>query len=643
MFRLARVLVLILLVGTALFVSRASAATPSRASAPMPSPADSLGAILDRWTRAVGGTPEGSGVHLRGHGTTGGVSSTFESWITRGGVRTITTEGDERSEWVAAAGTVWWHDWNGRTHTLQGRDRADGLTDAFVRGLIAAGPSRSALASARATDRGRDSTGMLQIVRVTPPGGVACELFLDGKTGRPLSATRRPYYDPVTIEFHDWREVRGRFVPFLVVDVDREGHADTTWIDEAMPLAANEVVSFKRPADGPSDVRFASGDRALAIPFNFENDHIMIECRVNDSKPLWFMLDTGADYNVINATRVGELGLTSFGAATTSGGGGSTGLSYTRVDRLQIGGVTLLGQREGVLDVSGLEKLYGMPMGGVLGMDFIDRFTVSIDYDRHVMNLYTPGHDQDALRGTVVPFVLEEGHPHVRGGIVVDDAGEIATDFVIDSGAAESANLTTPFVRAHRLLERARRTPAPAPNVTPGAEKQFYTQTAVRGHCRVIRIGEIRVTEVPVNLQQGTAGAYSSPSFSGTIGERILSRFNTTYDYAHSRIYFEPNTANAKPFTPRRTYGLSLVADGADFTHFSVAGVRKDSPADSAGFAKGDVIASFDGKPASSWRLADLRAALANEGTRHRLEVERAGGGTVPFDVTVRLVSIEDR
>src|SRR5262249_58095956 len=119
---------------------------------------------------------------------------------------------------------------------------------------------------------------------------------------------------------------------------------------------------------------------------------------------------------------------------------------------------------------------------------------------------------------------------HVSGAIVVDDQGEIPADFIIDSGAAESANLTMPFVRDHHLLERARRTPAPAATVTPGTEKQFYTQTTVRGHLRSLRIGSVSVSEIPVNLQQGTSGAYASPSFSGTVGERILSRFNSTYD-----------------------------------------------------------------------------------------------------------------
>jgi len=58
---------------------------------------------------------------------------------------------------------------------------------------------------------------------------------------------------------------------------------------------------------------------------------------------------------------------------------------------------------------------------------------------------------------------------------------------------------------------------------------------------------------------------------------------------------------------------------------------------------KGDVIAALDGKPASAWRLASLRTALAEEGTRHRAEILRGSGAPVPLEFTVHLVSIEDR
>ena len=71
--------------------------------------------------------------------------------------------------------------------------------------------------------------------------------------------------------------------------------------------------------------------------------------------------------------------------------------------------------------------------------------------------------------------------------------------------------------------------------------------------------------------------------------------------------------------------------------------MRTGSPADSAGFVKGDVIAALDGKPASAWRLASLRAAWRRRAHAIAPRSSAGAGATVPLEFTVHLVSIEDR
>src|SRR5262245_60378987 len=213
-------------------------------------PSDTLSALIDRWISSAGGREriaQRNAIHLRARETTGGVPGTSETWITRKGLRSVLTEGRDCSEWVRADTLAWIHDWNGHTRPLEGRDRADAVTDAFVRTLVDLGPSREALRAAGATDGGDDSTHTLRRVRIRPPGGVACELMLDRATGRLVRATRWRYADPVSSIFSDWRSVAGVSVPFQEVNVDREGNSDTTWVTEAKPLSAG-TAPFGRPA-----------------------------------------------------------------------------------------------------------------------------------------------------------------------------------------------------------------------------------------------------------------------------------------------------------------------------------------------------------------------------------------------------------
>jgi len=47
----------------------------------------------------------------------------------------------------------------------------------------------------------------------------------------------------------------------------------------------------------------------ITIPFELANRHIMLKIRVNESRPLAFVLDTGDKYAIIDLDRAREIGL----------------------------------------------------------------------------------------------------------------------------------------------------------------------------------------------------------------------------------------------------------------------------------------------------------------------------------------------
>ena len=177
-------------------------------------------------------------------------------------------------------------------------------------------------------------------------------------------------------------------------------------------------------------------------------------------------------------------------------------------------------------------------------------------------------------------------------------------------------------------------------NRPTGLESQFFAQNNVRGHLQRLTIGGLTVNNVPVNMSVNTTGAYASTNFSGTVGETIYSRYHCYLDYSNYRIILEPGPEANKPFPGRETYGLTLLASGADLHMYTIAAVRPGSPAEVDGFQKGDVILGEDGKNASEFTLRELRESLSHAGQHHALEVQR-GGERRTTNVDVRLVSIE--
>jgi hypothetical protein len=159
---------------------------------------------------------------------------------------------------------------------------------------------------------------------------------------------------------------------------------------QSIDFHPRNVPSFARPDDGPSDAFFLRRQKSEVVPFNFDNNHIMILATVNGVGPIWFLVDTGADVNYINQSRIAELHMQPYGALQTIGGGEkSIGGSFVEHVTIRIGDVELRDQHASVLELKGLEKLYGMPMGGLLGFDFLSRFVVDIDYVHRTLTLGT--------------------------------------------------------------------------------------------------------------------------------------------------------------------------------------------------------------------------------------------------------------
>jgi hypothetical protein len=422
-------------------------------------------------------------------------------------------------------------------------------------------------------------------------------------------------------------------------------HADVTETDKPDFKWDRKTVQYKSglPKDifaplvpGPSDETLAPN--APPIPFTMEANHIVFNVSVNGRSPIGFLLDTGADQNVINTTRLEDLGLKTYAKTTATGGGNSAEYDYAAGATFTLPGVELRNQHVSAIDQTGLEHALGVKLGGILGYDFISRFVVEIDYQNHFITLHDPRKWGYSGAGVMVPVVFDNGIPHANGSIGVAAKPKIPAYFVVDFGAAETATLTSPFVNSNDLTRLAQ-TNATV-NRPAGLEGQFFAQNNVRGHLQRLTIGSLTVNDVPVNMSVNTKGAYASTNFSGTVGETIYSRYHCYLDYPNYRIILEPTQEANKPFPERETYGLTLLASGTDLRTYTVTAVRPRSPAEADGFQKGDVISGEDGQNASEFTLRELRDSLSHAGQHHTFEVQRSGERWAT-NLEVRLVSIE--
>ena len=588
--------------------------------------------VVARWRTAVHSGKVSRSAVIMAVSTEDGIPGTVQDWISNTDFRREVQRNFDESQLLLTKQRKERRDWNGWVRKVEGQELERFTTGVNEERVIAFGPPQE-MGSAEVSESSDHSAYLL---RYKPEGGWTTTWYIDAKTFLPLKSVRPGEDSEITTTYSDWRNAAGLMTPYHAVVAETDKLAYEWNCKTVQHKSTLSKEAFAPLVPGPSDQTLAPN--APPIPFTMEANHIVFNVSVNGRPPIGFLLDTGADQNVINSTRLEEFGLKTYAKTTTTGGGNSAEYDYAAGATFTLPGVELRNQHVSTIDQTGLERALGVKFGGILGYDFISRFVIDIDYENQRITLHDPGTWKYSGTGVMVPVIFDNGIPHAHGSIGVPTKPEIPAYFVVDFGAAETATLTSPFVKSNDLTRLAQTNTIV--NRPAGLESQFFAQNNVRGNLQRLSIGHLTVNNVPVNMSVNTKGAYASTNFSGTVGETIYSRYHCYLDYSNYRIILEPTPEAKKPFPERETYGLTLLASSADLHTYTVAAVRPGSPAEADGFEKGDVISGEDGRNASEFTLRELRDSLSHAGQHHVFDVQRSGERSTK-NLDVRLVSIE--
>src|ERR1035437_9328704 len=338
--------------------------------------------LLNMMTEARGGREKMDrlrNMYQFGSTIEGGLPGSFEEWSTarlqhrqiyeRTGIDSTLTVNDGRRGWL--------RDWNGSVHALEGIDAQNEIADAYQNRYLLTGTS---LAHTELV--GVDKTGKFYILECFPQGGRTITYYIDKHTYLPTKSERLNDANVLTTYFSDWRDVEGIKFPFNIRRSTGGSAHDTVIHIKSIVFNLSDLSgAFAAPQHQVYDTRFSVGSRSLHIPFKRNNNFILLQGSINGSAPLWFILDTGASITVVNKDRASELGLKLFGDLQIGTSGASTNLSIARDVTFSLRGAEVVHQRAGAISLSIFETGLGLPMGGILGYDFISRFVISIDFD----------------------------------------------------------------------------------------------------------------------------------------------------------------------------------------------------------------------------------------------------------------------
>ena len=304
-----------------------------------------------------------------------------------------------------------------------------------------------------------------------------------------------------------------------------------------------------------TDIRFASGNSALKIPFELYNNHIYLQVGVNGSKPLTLLFDTGAPH-IIDSKQAKALGLKLkfLGHSTTGVGEGLMDVYKSKGVSFNLPGVSLSGQQVGVMSLENVaacaseividerghfrkcepnEQCQRRVIDGVLGHDFFKRFVVEIDYEARLINVYAPGNYKYQGTGESFPLEITAQQIFVQASLSPTGRAPLNGRFMIDTGGAHSLLLTKPFVEINKLRQSA----------------QGWTKSSVCGlggnsgvligTVSALQLGNIKINEPVTVLSQAQDGELANADYAGNIGAGILRHFKVIFDYSRSRMILE--------------------------------------------------------------------------------------------------------
>ena len=369
------------------------------------------------------------------------------------------------------------------------------------------------------------------------------------------------------------------------------------------------------------------------IRFELTSSKPFVPVRVNDSEPLWFILDTGNGGGFcIDRTRAATLGLSlseEQEAHIGAGEGVTVKTAVTGGLNVRIGHITMADQTATVLPLDHVAACEGRAVDGLIGRSFISRFVVELDYANTTMRLHDPTTFDYTGPGRSLPTKFRGGLLTTAGSITLPGGEPISGTFVIDTGARPALVLNKPFADEHKLLEKLPKALHTTIGGGAGGECRGYV-----GRLERMQLGPFQINEPVASCAQDRTGVLASPAFSGIVGGPMLRRCRVFFDYQGERMILEPYASKPTPYEYDMS-GLFLTAKGPDFTQLTVMSVMEDSPAAEAGVRPGDVILTINGKPASGFTLEQLRTLLRQPGRKLRLELQR-GEERLQISLTLR-------
>ncbi len=342
---------------------------------------------------------------------------------------------------------------------------------------------------------------------------------------------------------------------------------------------------------------------AVRESFTFDRDDltVLVPVRVGD-KVYQFMLDTGASSSIFDVSLRSHLGPRVGSVNMQDAFGRGTAELYSP-PKARVGSLPLTKGPVLCQDLTLPREMSTPKVYGIVGIDFIKDWIVTIDFDEGRVDVLPPGTEKRPEWGESIPFAY-------KGGVIVVPAvvgKDMPTLFEVDTGATSTGILEETLLKGLVDSHEARVVGQGTSSCLSGKQSAQSSPVVLLSHLVIGRFRRENLMLIGGKLN--------------ILGMSYLSRYRVTVDAPNERLYLAKRTQFAYRDAVR-TCGLGLFYEAGGL---EVEQVNEKSPARSAGLHAKDRIVKLGGKLISDWRPAGIRRLLTTGDKAVPMAIERGG------------------